>query len=174
VTNGRSAFLDLPFQSPRLNLFWIDDTLAIATRPRGGDWLVDEIDGLKAAGVSTLVSCLTRPEEFGLGLDSEAFVVREAGLAFVAVPIEDRSIPSRDSLEAVAEQINADRGSGRRVAIHCRQGLGRAPLVAAAAPVRQGVSPADVWARIEEARGQPVPETDEQRDWLSAFAAGSS
>jgi len=157
-----------------LDLFWIDDTLAIATRPRGGDWLVDEMDDLKAAGVSTLVSCLTGPEEFELGLTSEAFVAREAGLAFVAVPIEDRSTPSRAPLEAVAGQINADRRSGRRVAIHCRQGLGRAPLVAAAALVRQGVSPAHAWSRIEEARGQSVPETNEQRDCLSAFAVPAS
>jgi hypothetical protein len=154
----------------RVDLFWIDDTLAIATRPRGGDWLVDEIDGLKAAGVGTLVSCLTGLEESELGLNSEALVARVAGLSFVAIPIEDRSAPMRGSLEPVAEQINADRRAGRRVAVHCRQGLGRAPLVAAAALVREGVSPADAWARIEEARGQSVPETVEQRDCLLVFA----
>jgi len=157
-----------------LDLFWIDETLAIASRPRGGDWLVDEVRGLKAAGVGTLVSCLTGPEEFEFRLQSEAMVARETGLAFVAAPIEDRSIPSRASLETVAEQINANRRSGRRVVVHCRQGLGRAPLLAAAALVRDGISPADAWARIEEARGQSVPETDEQRDCLSAFAAGPS
>ncbi len=34
--------------------------LAIATRPRGGDWLEDEARGLRAAGLDAGVSCLRK------------------------------------------------------------------------------------------------------------------
>jgi hypothetical protein len=55
-----------------MGLFWMTDTLAVATRPRGGDWLRDELTGISAHGVSTLVSYLTEEEESDLELESEA------------------------------------------------------------------------------------------------------
>jgi protein tyrosine phosphatase (PTP) superfamily phosphohydrolase (DUF442 family) len=115
-----------------VHVFWIDPTLAITTRPRGGDWLSDELSALKREGVSIVVSCLTDPEEHELGLAHEAQIAREQGLRFVRVPIQDRGTPANaDAFATVVDGLVADRSSGRRIAVHCRQGLGRAPLVAA-------------------------------------------
>ena len=37
--------------------------LAIAARPRGGDWLGDEIEAWRRLGIATVVSLLTPEEE---------------------------------------------------------------------------------------------------------------
>jgi len=49
------------------DIFWIKAAgrgrLAVMPRPRGGDWLEDEILHLKRSGIGTLVSMLTPEEE---------------------------------------------------------------------------------------------------------------
>jgi protein-tyrosine phosphatase len=55
------------------------------------------------------------------------------------------------------------------VAVHCYGGIGRSPLVAAAVLVRSGRSAQAAWQLVGRARGLRVPDTDDQRDWLSSF-----
>ena len=45
--------------------------LATMARPRGGEWLGEEMAGLAAAGVTVLVSLLTDTEMTSLGLTGE-------------------------------------------------------------------------------------------------------
>jgi hypothetical protein len=49
-----------------MNPFWVDTDnqirLAIVPRPRGGDWLEDEVAHIKRAGVDVLVSMLQADE----------------------------------------------------------------------------------------------------------------
>ncbi len=53
-------------------LYWIDGPwrgkLAIAARPRGGDWIADEIASWRGSGVDVIVSLLTAEEERDLEL----------------------------------------------------------------------------------------------------------
>ena len=48
----------------QVRIYWIDDfesgRLGIMPRPRGGDWLEDEIRSLKVSGVDAVVSLLER------------------------------------------------------------------------------------------------------------------
>jgi len=48
------------------DLFWIPGPwrgrLAVATRPRGGDWLADEAAGWRRAGLDVVVSLLENEE----------------------------------------------------------------------------------------------------------------
>jgi hypothetical protein len=71
---------------------WIG-RLAIALRPRGGDWLRDELHAWRAIGMNVVVSALTADEAHDLELDDEAKACREEGLDYVSFPIEDRSVP---------------------------------------------------------------------------------
>ena len=154
-----------------MDLFWIDESLAVAARPRGGDWLDDEMASLVGQNVTMVVSCLTPAEEQELELEAEHKLATRHGLGFVRAPMPDRGTPpSRSQLEAVIAQIASRRSAGERVVIHCRQGLGRAPLVAAASLVRSGKTPDEAWDLISERRGRPVPDTDVQRAWLESFA----
>ena len=65
-------------------LYWITGPwagrLAISARPRGGDWLEDEISAWQRAGVDTVVSLLTIDEERDLALEREALASRAAGM----------------------------------------------------------------------------------------------
>src|SRR5437016_6316142 len=62
-------------ETMRAEIFWIAEVptgrLAVLPRPRGGDWLEDEVRSLRACGVDVLVSLLTRDEAMELDLAGE-------------------------------------------------------------------------------------------------------
>jgi protein-tyrosine phosphatase len=145
---------------------------AVGPRPRGGDWLEDELAGWHREGVDEVLSLLTPDEEQNLDLKNEADLAKREGMNFVSFPIPDRQVPaSRTALASTLEKINADLSAGKNVLIHCRQGIGRSGLVAACLLVAKGWDPATAIERISFTRGLPVPETEEQRRWIDRYAA---
>ena len=70
------------------DLYWITGPwrggLAIATRPRGGDWLEDEVAGWRRAGVDMVVSLLETEEAAQLQLVEEGDAAASAGIEFVS------------------------------------------------------------------------------------------
>lgn len=68
--------------------------LAIVRRPRGGDWLEDEIHSWQEAGFDIIVSLLTPPEieELDLALEEELSKARD--IEFIPFPIPDRDVPA--------------------------------------------------------------------------------
>ena len=159
----------------KTDIFWIDGMprgrLGIASRPRGGDWLDDEIQAWRAVGVDCVISALTPYEEAELELTSEGATCREHGLRFESLAIPDRGVPrTPSSLNQLLLLVTADLDSGKSVVIHCRQGIGRAALVAASVLTAIGEDPDRAFSRVEQARGRPVPDTDEQRMWVRELA----
>jgi len=159
----------------RTELFWVPTTfpgrLAVAPRPRGGDWLDDELAAWRAAGIETVVSLLTPDEVGDLGLEDEERAGAAHGVRFLSLPIPDRETPaSRVAFEGLVSEIADELADGRGVAVHCRQGIGRAGLTAAAVLIAAGLDPAAAVERVSAARGRPVPETPAQRRWLDEFA----
>lgn len=153
------------------DLYWITGPwkgrLAIAARPRGGDWLADELASWGAAGINTVVSLLTPDERKELELDEEAHEAGSRGLAFRSVAIPDRSVPMSDrEVENVIRKIAADLAAGKGVVIHCRQGIGRSSLIAAALLAGEGLDLDAALRTISKSRGVSVPETEEQKRWL--------
>lgn len=156
--------------------FWVDGPwpgrLAVSSRPRGGEWLADEMSDWKRGGIDLLVSLLTPEEEESLDLSREATAARSEGIEFLALRIRDREVPTSESeLTAVLENMNRRLSSGKNALIHCRQGVGRTGLVAACLLITTGLDPAIAIARVSAARGVPVPETREQREWVNHYAA---
>ncbi len=157
-------------------LFWVEGPwlgrMAISPRPRGGDWLDDEMKGWRRTGVDVVVSLLEPDEAEDLGLDEEPRYCEANDMEFYSLPIVDRSVPGSDAeaarlLAALEEALNR----GKSVAIHCRQGIGRAGLIASTLLVETGISPSEAIQRVSAARHAPVPETAEQRAWIDSFAA---
>jgi len=114
-------------------LYWLDEAwpgrIALSARPRGGDWLVDEVNDWKRSGVVTVVSLLEPQEEQDLDLRGEAAEVRHGGLEFVSLPIPDRQVPkSEAAFGGALENVEHLLSKGKNVLIHCRQGVGRAPV----------------------------------------------
>jgi protein-tyrosine phosphatase len=157
-------------------LYWLDGPwrgkLALAARPRGGDWLGDEVAGWKRARVDAVLSLLTRDEEQELDLSGEAQEVASQGLEFSSFPIPDRQVPkSEANLAGTLEKLTDALSSGKNIVVHCRQGLGRTGLVAACLLVKSGMSPGAAVETVSAARGVSVPETVEQREWIDHYAA---
>lgn len=156
-------------------IHWIEGPwsgrLALLPRPRGGDWLEDEVRGWERAGLNVVISLLIPDEDAHFQLEREGEVSRAHGLRFVSYPIPDRSVPgSLETTSTLVQDLEGVLESGKNVGVHCRQGIGRSALVAACILVASGKELEQAFKLISAARGLPVPETAEQRDWVKAFA----
>jgi protein-tyrosine phosphatase len=159
-------------------IYWIPGPwpgrLGILLRPRGGDWLPDEVRSWRDAGLDAVVSLLTQEEAEELGLQEEATLSRERGIEFHAFPIPDRGVPeSREATAELVRELKKALEVGRSVAVHCRQGVGRSALISALLLVEEGEDPGSALGTVEEARGAPVPDTEEQRGWIGAAEVSS-
>ena len=159
-----------------MNPFWVDTgnqvRLAIVPRPRGGDWLEDEIAQIKRAGVDILVSMLQVDEAAELGLSAEALICESAGVIFRSFPIPDRETPPSTALFSLfVEELRAQIHAGRSVAVHCRASIGRSSLLLAALLTAEGFTPDDAFERLSRARGIKVPDTPDQVSWVERFTA---
>ena len=159
-------------------IYWIPGNwagrLAILARPRGNDWLSDEIQGWRDAGVQVVVSLLGEEEERELGLAEEAQIVRASNLRFINFPIEDYGVPSSEvELHQLVKEVEQLLDHGHNVGIHCRAGIGRSSIVAACLLVSGGEAVETSFEQIQKARGVQVPDTVNQRAWVVDFAHSS-
>src|SRR6059058_4808348 len=106
----------------RTELYWVQGPeagrLAIMPRPRGGDWLEDEIQSWHRSGVDVVLSLLTPDEIEELSLADEGNLCRANGIHFFSFPITDRGFPSSreavlDLVTKLAEQLT----EGKNIAI---------------------------------------------------------
>ena len=145
--------------------------LAIVARPRGGDWLEDDIRTYKEYGLDLIVSLLTPTENVRLELTEEAQLCQKHNLRFLGFPIEDHSAPeSRADTFKLASKILDAVTRGENVALHCWGGVGRSGMITACVLVSSGVEPSGALQRVSTARGASVPDTPEQRQWVIEFA----
>ncbi|SRR5581483_329908 len=143
--------------------------IAIVARPRGNDWLCDEIRALSQEGIEVLVSMLTNEEAHELGLSSESLKCETAGISFLNLAVPDRSVPlDKDVFLNGVEQLEELARQGRYLAVHCRAGIGRSSMLAASILVRLGWEASQAFDAIESARGCSVPDTPEQRLWVAS------
>jgi protein-tyrosine phosphatase len=145
--------------------------LGTMARPRGGEWLADDLAALRDAGVDTLVTLLTEPERDELELAELPGCCRACGLEWKTLPIPDLDVPPLNAATvAFVAHIAEGLRAGRQIVIHCRQGIGRSSLIAASALAMLDVAPSHAFEQIGAARGRPVPDTDAQRAWVARFA----
>jgi len=158
------------------NIFWIigdpPAPLAIVLCPHGDGWLEDELRRMKEGGIGTLVSMLEDWEADALGLAGECLLAESIGLTYLSHPIRDRHTPSdlfafRNFVAALASRLRA----GESVGVHRRGSIGRATIAAAYTLIHLGWTPHAALTEIEAARGCPVPDTLEQRDWILRYEA---
>ena len=155
-------------------IYWIPDLpygrLGMTARPRGNDWLADEIRYLKMQGIQRVVSLLESSELRELGLQNEAQLCEEAGIAFTSFPIADRAVPeNKHPFITLVKDLNTALQNDNNIVVHCRMGIGRTSLLCAAVLIDQGANPATVFELLSEVRTLEVPDTKEQEQWLRSI-----
>ncbi|MCZ6817803.1 MAG: tyrosine protein phosphatase [Planctomycetota bacterium] len=160
----------------KAEVYWVTEApvrLAVLPRPRGGDYLVDEIASLHDQGLDVLVSLLTEDECDELDLGGEEQACKEHSVKFISFPIEDRSVPpDAAAATSLVRDLRDLLVRHQRVGIHCRAGIGRSAMLAAAVLAGFGFSPDAAFERISDARGCEVPDTSAQRTWVERFVRG--
>jgi len=154
----------------RNDFYWIAGPwvgrLAIIPRPRGGDWLEDEIRHWQQSGLDVVISLLTPNEEADLDLNNEKKLCLKYGMQFYFFPISDRGTPSSlKETMILLKKLEKALEEGKTVAVHCRQGIGRSAMIAASLLIASGIDVEDAFHAISEARGYAVPDTVQQREW---------
>jgi protein-tyrosine phosphatase len=144
-------------------------------RPRGGDWLEDESRAWRRSGIDVVVSLLENEEAAHLDLLAEPQAAESNAIQFVSFPIPDRGLPaSTPAALSLLSHITGALEQGKNVAVHCRQSIGRAGLIAAGVLIVSGVAPDRALEAVISARGVTVPETSEQREWIRNLPSSQS
>ena len=160
-------------------VFWTKEKhpgrIALVPRPRGGDWLEDEATAWADAGLDVIVSMLDAEEIQSFKLENEGEFCESNGIEFFSFPVTDRSVPATDeTFFRCLEKLKKLLLQGKNIGIHCRQSIGRAPLLAAVLMILFGIEPSEAFRQLSLVRGVEVPETNEQREWAQQFALESA
>ena len=148
--------------------------VALMPRPRGGEWLGEEIAGWRRVGVGLVLSLLESAEVRELELGAEQSLCTAEGIQFLSFPIPDRGTPaSARELTTVLVRIHGELLSGKAVAIHCRAGIGRTGLVAGCLLHMLQVPYEDIFHLLSRSRGLSVPDTSAQAEWVERYIRAS-
>ena len=128
----------------------IDDKLLRSCQPRLQDLRLLKANGLKQ--VANLRDESGQSEEF----------CKELNLGYLYLPVPDRSVPDRESVERFLQFCE----NGRTL-VHCLAGRGRTGIFVACYRVRQGMQ-ADEAIGLTESEVQPM--RPHQREWIRDFA----
>lgn len=129
----------------KLNMSWVNDSLAVGGRVRPED-----IHALGLSGVTHVID--TRSEYHD---DEEA--LQKENIALLYLPTPDTYPLSVEQLMAGAKWANEAIKDGGRVLVHCEHGVGRSVLLTCATLVQDGTSARDALALVQRKRWQAAP-----------------
>lgn len=143
--------------------------LAIMAHPASAASVASTISEIAALGFHQVVSLLEPAEADALGLAHEAELVTAQSMKFVSFAIPDMGLPaSGEEFARLAQNLFGEIEAGTNTLIHCRGGIGRSGLLAAAVLLRSGKDVQEAFAQVSLMRGRRVPETTQQGAWLRA------
>ncbi len=155
---GRKGFARLAELAPtQLNLSWVTDTLAV-----GGAIRTRDIPRLRRLGIRAIADC--REE----AADDEAALARH-GIAYLRIPTPDAHELAQPDLQTGVTWVAERLARGEKVYVHCKHGVGRAPLLASCFLVSQGATAEEALHLVKSRRWQASP-NEEQVGALVTFA----
>jgi protein-tyrosine phosphatase len=141
--------------------------LAIMAHPASAGSVASTISEIATLGFHQVVSLLEPAEARALGLAEEAELVTAQSMKFISYAIPDMGLPARsDDFARLAQNLFTRIDAGTNTLIHCRGGIGRSGLLAAAVLLLDGKDVREAFAQVSRMRGRQVPETAQQGDWL--------
>ena len=158
-----------------MRIYWVtifdDVEVGMMARPKGNDWLEDEIKKLKLYNVDIVISLLEFHENQDLEIEREEEFCLKHGLTYINFPIIDRSVPNDEfDFMKLVSQINCKLKKGKKVVVHCRMGIGRTSVLLAALLISNGFSSDNVFEFLTEKRTIQVPDTKKQVEWIKGLA----
>ena len=118
-----------------------------------------------------MASALTDEEMREIDILNEGRFCENHEIEFYRFPVTDRGLPSSTTKwEGFIQSLTASLDGKKSLVAHCRMGIGRASMIAVSVMISYGIDTAEAFRWMTEARGLPVPDTNEQRDWISKFA----
>ena len=145
--------------------------LCVMAKPVGGEWITDEFRGIAQFGIRRMVSLLEDHEVRSLGLGVTQGLCDEYGMEFIRFPIPDRGVPPEPRTAfALIAHLHQGLENGIETVIHCRAGIGRTGMMAAAILVREDLEVDRAFDMVSKARRVQVPDTPEQRGWVARNA----
>jgi protein-tyrosine phosphatase len=156
------------------HIFWIQGQtpppLAIVPCPRGGWGLRSALRAYQRGGIETLVSLLEKKQAERLGLAKEASQAKKAGMQFLSFPMPDHDIPPDEAaFRAFVAELAGRIRAGERIGVHCLGSIGRSTMAASCALIELGWEPQAALNAVETARCCPVPDTEEQKEWILGY-----
>jgi ADP-ribosyl-[dinitrogen reductase] hydrolase len=132
--------------------------------------LADDVQTIRIAGFSTVLTLLPTHELQVLGAGDLGTHVQQAGMRWLQFPIQDFGVPdaARQQVWAALEAgLLAQLSSGEHVLVHCAAGLGRTGTMVAKLLVAMGVEGEAAIALVRTARPGTI-ETEVQRAFVLA------
>ena len=160
----------------QIEVFRIDSIgrgcLAIMAHPASAGNAAAAIAEIAALNFHQVVSLLEPVEADALGLAREAELVAAQSMNYVSFAIPDMGQPAcSEDFAQLGQRLFSEIEAGTNTLIHCRGGIGRSGLLAAAVLLIGGRSIQAAVAQVSRIRGVPVPETPQQTAWLHAKVA---
>tara|TARA_B110000211_G_C14045815_1_gene538878 strand:- start:67 stop:537 length:471 start_codon:yes stop_codon:yes gene_type:complete len=153
-----------------MRIYWTNNflkgNLGMMARPRGNEWLEDDIKKLSFTNTSTVVSLLERNEEEELDILREKEYCLKYDIEFISFPIKDRGLPiDRNSFNDLANLLYQKIIEGEKVVIHCRMGIGRTSVLVATVLLIDEPDNNNVFDFLSGVRTLKVPDTEQQVKW---------
>ena len=140
-----------------LNLDWVTPELAV-----GGAFATAAIPQLAAEGVEAVIDLRSEDRD-------DADALARAGIGFLHLPTEDHCALSLADIDAGVGFARAGRAGGRRLLVHCREGIGRSVTLALCILIDAGVEPLEAMRQVKDRRywASPSPaQFDALAEWL--------
>jgi ADP-ribosyl-[dinitrogen reductase] hydrolase len=140
-----------------------------------GSWdrdLATDLNVIRGWGASLVITLLEDHELKELRVAQLGDEVERRGMAWLQVAVPDVNVPSgrqRAHWMFAATMAGNLLDRGESVLIHCKGGLGRTGLAAAALLVEKGASPDDAIRAVRQARPDTI-ENNEQEAWVKSIS----
>lgn len=142
--------------------------LFIMPMPRA-DRLSTDIRAFRDLGVDQMISLLEPAEARSLSLSGEGNACAAYGIDYLNFPIADLNLPDPDRFDILVRHVIRLLNSGKRVAVHCRAGIGRSGMLTSCVVANYIGSGSEAIAHVSKARGALIPDTEAQRDFILDF-----